>query len=380
MQNSQVNKAIGLAWGDPLSWRTYSGLPAAIFSHWKQAGRLERVKSLRPGLIRSIASRRLDWGRIAKFERWAKPGWRYSNRGVEVVDKMLASSASGNQEASVAFQFGMAGSGRLWRSLVSHVELPIENAYQNPVFKSSYGLAGVSGMALAEAVANELEFLRNSALIWTNTPFTASMFPPDLTSKIRVITPGVKSCFPPKDWSTPGDPEVLFVGRDWEGKNGPLVVEAMNVLRDRGVKATLVVVGCSPKIESCNARVVGLLDMGSKADRMRLEACYRSATVFCMPSHWESTGMVFFEAGSVGLPVVMKRIPPTDALFPDELFDKVEGDDPEAVADSLQPYLVCAKAAAQRGRSLREYCNREHGLEAFFSKIDGLLDEAIQLA
>lgn len=103
--------------------------------------------------------------------------------------------------------------------------------------------------------------------------------------------------------------ELLFVGRDWFAKGGPVTVELLDLLRARGVAARLTVIGCTPPDEHMREgmRVHDLLDKGDPAQMATFEAAFRRAHFMVMASY-ESWGFAFCEAAAYGLPSLCLRI------------------------------------------------------------------------
>jgi glycosyltransferase involved in cell wall biosynthesis len=102
----------------------------------------------------------------------------------------------------------------------------------------------------------------------------------------------------PRDWSSP---RYLFVGVDWERKNGPAVLSAFARLRERHPNARLDVVGGHPRIDQDGVVAHGPLSLVQRADRERMAALYREGTAFVMPSLHEPAGIVYAEAAGAGL-------------------------------------------------------------------------------
>jgi glycosyltransferase involved in cell wall biosynthesis len=103
---------------------------------------------------------------------------------------------------------------------------------------------------------------------------------------------------PGRDWSTP---RYLFVGVDWERKNGPAVLAAFARVREQHPGARLDVVGGHPRIEERGVVGHGPLSIVLPSDRERLAQLYGSATAFVMPSLHEPAGIVYVEAGGAGV-------------------------------------------------------------------------------
>ena len=91
--------------------------------------------------------------------------------------------------------------------------------------------------------------------------------------------------------------QILFCGRAWERKGGPVLIEAFRKVRRELPDATLTVVsaGAPPLNEP------GVEQFGHASDE-KLHELYASASLFCMPSICESWGLVYVEAAAHGLP------------------------------------------------------------------------------
>lgn len=100
-----------------------------------------------------------------------------------------------------------------------------------------------------------------------------------------------------------GECQLLFVGREWERKGGPLAVEIAGELQALGVPAKLHVVGCRPEGLPSYVQVYGLLSKDKPEDLGLLLKLYATSDFFVMPSRAEAQGIVFNEAAAYGLPV-----------------------------------------------------------------------------
>jgi glycosyltransferase involved in cell wall biosynthesis len=99
-------------------------------------------------------------------------------------------------------------------------------------------------------------------------------------------------------WSTP---RFLFVGVDWQRKNGPAVLSAFARVREHYSDARLDVAGGHPRIEQPGVVAHGHLSLVRPADRELMASLYRQATAFVMPSLHEPAGIVHVEAASAGV-------------------------------------------------------------------------------
>jgi glycosyltransferase involved in cell wall biosynthesis len=101
------------------------------------------------------------------------------------------------------------------------------------------------------------------------------------------------------DYSQKKGNKILFVGRDFERKNGPLVVEAFKLAKKKKSNLELYIAG--PKKLSLSEEGITLLGDMSYEDLVNY---FNLCDVFCMPSKFEAYGLVFVEALTFGLPCI----------------------------------------------------------------------------
>lgn len=104
-----------------------------------------------------------------------------------------------------------------------------------------------------------------------------------------------------RDWGTP---RFLFVGIDWERKNGPRVLEGFRAVREVHPDARLDVVGGHPELDAPGVFGHGRLRRDRGDDRARLRSLFDAATCFVMPSLFEPSAVVYTEALACGLPAI----------------------------------------------------------------------------
>jgi glycosyltransferase involved in cell wall biosynthesis len=118
--------------------------------------------------------------------------------------------------------------------------------------------------------------------------------------RVHVVGAGSNRALTPadRDWDTP---RFLFVGKDFERKNGSRVVEAFRRVRERHRLATLDIVGQHPRLQGEGIHTHGELRLDRPEDVARLDALFCRATCFVMPSLVEPTGFVHAEALAAGI-------------------------------------------------------------------------------
>ena len=104
-----------------------------------------------------------------------------------------------------------------------------------------------------------------------------------------------------RDWSPP---RLLFVGVDWQRKNGAAVVDSFQQLRGLYPQATLDVVGSHPPLDLPGVTGHGLLRRDHLAEQERLDRLFERATMFVLPSLFDPSPIAYLEAASAGLPLI----------------------------------------------------------------------------
>jgi glycosyltransferase involved in cell wall biosynthesis len=147
---------------------------------------------------------------------------------------------------------------------------------------------------------------------------------------------------------------IIFVGKDWERKGGPLLVEAFRDVLSAVPDATLSIVGCSPKIDVRNCHVYGEVDLAEVA---RL---YQKASIFCFPTVREPFGIVYIEAMLNKLPIVTNNMGAAPSLVTPEngyLLEHNVNDYSEVLIELLQNPEKCKAMGEESYRIAREFYN-----------------------
>jgi glycosyltransferase involved in cell wall biosynthesis len=169
----------------------------------------------------------------------------------------------------------------------------------------------------------------------------------------------------------PREPAILFVGRLFELKGGPDLLEAFGRLRASRPRARLWIVGQSaPSPLPPGAIFHGPLDGPA------LAGLYARASVFALPSLREAFGLAFVEAMTFGLPVVGTRVEAIPEIVADgETGLLVPPGDPPALAGALAALLDDPGRAAQMGAAGRERAAVRFGWDRTAGRVLAVLDE-----
>lgn len=115
--------------------------------------------------------------------------------------------------------------------------------------------------------------------------------------------PGIESLSEEQISSRFSNPNLLFVGKDPDRKGLPELIEAFHALREDRPELTLTIVGPSEPRDEYSAP--GIVWHGLVSDKDELQRYYNDATIFFLPAHRESFGLVVPEAMAYGLPCIV---------------------------------------------------------------------------
>ena len=129
---------------------------------------------------------------------------------------------------------------------------------------------------------------------------------------------------------------LVFVGRDFERKGGPLLLEAWDQVHRWIPDAQLVLVGPDPAFSNPAQHITSLGDLPAAS----VVALFLHSTGFVLPTLWEPYGIAFLEAFSCGVP----GIGPNRMAIGEFLVDRHNGylyerDDPSQIAEAMARLL-----------------------------------------
>lgn len=102
---------------------------------------------------------------------------------------------------------------------------------------------------------------------------------------------------------------LLFVGRDWYPKGGPVTYEVFKRLKSDGYNVRLTIVGCNPPEAFSDKDIIVYPQLDKeKPDELSIfKNAYKHAHFFVMPSV-EAYGFAFCEASAYGLPSLCLKV------------------------------------------------------------------------
>ena len=287
------------AWMDPEDPAVWSGVPKGVMDGLRGIGAFAGFYDATPlpSFMRLAQARRMPAG---------------SNSGWTLTPEMRLAAALSNvvhrrrsQRSAEAWVNPVAGFGRPVRGRVAALlEITPEQLRRTRHRFPNAFWNNLSDRRFEAICRQQTRLLRYASVCCTAGSWAAESLVLDHgvdPRKVRVVGYGRNVHVAPeadKDWSRP---RFLFVGRDWNRKNGDAVVRAFDRLRTEVTNARLDLVGRHPRIDVDGVVGHGEVDRSTSAGRRHLEGLFRGATCFVMPSHVEAFGIAYVEAAAAGL-------------------------------------------------------------------------------
>jgi colanic acid/amylovoran biosynthesis glycosyltransferase len=164
---------------------------------------------------------------------------------------------------------------------------------------------------------------------------------------------------------------VLCVGRLVPEKGHGILLDALSVLRGRGLEVRATVVGDGPERAALEARARALrlgarVRFAGAVGQDRIGDLFAAADAFCLPSFAEGVPVVLMEAMATGLPVVTTQIMGVPELVRDgESGLLVAPGRPEAVADALARLAQAPDLRARMGAAARARVEDDYDVRAW---------------
>lgn len=122
--------------------------------------------------------------------------------------------------------------------------------------------------------------------------------------------------------------KLLFVGKQWHGKGGDIVLRIAKALDEAGHLVEVTLVGCypnekksPPKDLPSYVKCEGFISKKTSAGIDKLKQLYQESHLFFMPSRGEAFGITYCEANAYGVPCIATCV----GGIPDVIHDGVNG-------------------------------------------------------
>ena len=345
--------------GDSFDPHNNSGTAAALFAAVSRRGLL--VRRLDVAISRSQRYRLAASTFHPARRRWRE---RFRRAVYEAQSRNCARLLDGDRESNVILQLFR---GFQARGLPYWLLLDTTDALRRAAGLASPFAAGALGPATEQALYRGAEHI----FVMASEPKASLVRDYGVAADtITVVGAGVNIEYPER-LAALGEivryrqRTVLFVGRDFERKGGPELLEAFAEARSAVPDARLVILGVELERDP-----PGVESRGEVLDREEVRRSYEQAAAFCLPSRFEPTGMSVMEAMAFGLPVVGTRV----GGIPEAIEDGATGilvdqGDRRALRDALLRLIGDPEEAARMGRNGRRWIDSERNWDAVVDRM-----------
>lgn len=172
------------------------------------------------------------------------------------------------------------------------------------------------------------------------------------------------------------------IGKLEEQKGHRYLIEALALLRHRGIVARLLLAGEGRKRSALESLVASLglehqvMLLGTRND---LGDLFRAMDVFVMPSLWEGLSLAMLSAMAAGLPVVATPVGGVSRVFcSDEYGFTVPAGNSAALADKIAECLQNLPAAMVKGMKGAQHVRDNYGDEAMVRRVEAVYEQALR--
>ena len=150
-----------------------------------------------------------------------------------------------------------------------------------------------------------------------------------------------------KKYNLDSTPILMYVGQIDKKKNIFKIIDATEILKDRGYKFQLLFVGQGKDESALNKMIIkkGLESFfhftGHIYDPMLLNGLYMAASLFVFPSLYDTAGLVVNEAAMMGTPSLVSEGSASSELINHGINGLICADDALSICDSIQDFLYC---------------------------------------
>jgi len=371
-QTSHNNIAIvGAAFGQPQSERVFSGVSKNLFQAIEKRATIAgyvTTKQIRPWDLFSGAA---DLTKALKHhQRGISRAWLWRPETIDKLSKRFCKTLRKIRDFNTVLQIGTHA--RLQLDGIRHycfTDMTVIQAVQ----ARQFGLVGLTDGQIEKAVHAQKSIFESCNDIFVNSNWAKTSITGDygiLHSKVHVVGVGASV---PQNWYVPfenKEPNVLFIGRDWLRKGGPILLQAFDLVRKNCPDATLTIIGCSPDIDRPGVEVIGPLDKNIKTDEELFCKALQRAQILCVPSVFEPYGICFLEAQLMAVPpVTFTGQGRADTIKNNITGTLLETHTPKALSDAILGHLRDPERTAQMGKQARLFAQKHFNWDTIAQKV-----------
>lgn len=297
-------KLVGIIDEDPFATHTWSGISPYLFGALQGHGVLHAALSAQPSNLTRLLYKALSVQ--PSTDRWRfryHLNLGYYRRMTAAARRHVAALDATKYEVILQIGAWYDMTGWSGKKVVSYHDGNLATLLASP-----YGYPPIPKRHTRAALDYERQLYSRLDLIMPMSQWLADSFVRDNgVSANKVVPVGAGVNLPRvrpvegKDYSAP---RILFVGKGFERKGGPVLLRAFARVRREIPAAELTIIGAELPDAPEGVRCLGFVSKSDPAGLEQLLSEYERATVFTMPSLYEPYGIVFAEAMAHRLPCI----------------------------------------------------------------------------
>ena len=370
-----MSRILGLCSGDPTSRRSFSGSARQLFLALDEVGALAAAVDVDLTRSARLATRAVELARSRRVAAHRLRA-RWSPMAIELRSRR-ASKSLARADADAALMYGTdfypAERG-------ARVKLPVGAAldatFAQIARAGEHDFGRLSPLEVEACVDQQRDILERCTVLFPRTDWCAASLEEDYgIAHERLVITGAGTNFDralperePHDGRT-----LLFVGRDWQRKNGPLVLDAFRIARKARPDLRLEVIGPSGmSLDEPGVEWIGALD-GER--RGELQRRYLNASLFLCPSRFEPFGIAILEAMSAGCAAIALDRGAAREIIDDGITGSLLRDnEPSTLAEAILGWTSDVDRLSEAGARARATVEEQWGWDQAARRVEeGLL-------
>lgn len=176
--------------------------------------------------------------------------------------------------------------------------------------------------------------------------------------------------------------DFLFVGMLRDLKGPDVFIEALDILRERGTKASARIYGAGDDGNRYKAMVEerGLTDVVSFHDPTPARTAFRTGKVLIVPSRAESMPYIVLEAAAASVPLIATSVGGIPQIFGPEADRLLPAGDPDVLARAMEASLSDPESAKRDAAALHGVVSNAHTANAMAVAVEAVYRRALRLA